>query len=45
MIEWSKIQLKSRKEKQKRKRKRGSEGGIDVISGTKTESVVRIWRI
>lgn len=33
MIEWSKAQLKLREENQKRERKRGSEGGIDVISG------------
>lgn len=33
MIEWNKAQLKLWEENQKRERKRGSEGGIDVISG------------
>ena len=36
---WSKAQLKLREEKQKRERKRGSEGGIDVISGTDKDRV------
>lgn len=36
---WSKAQLKLREEKQKRERKRGSEGGIDVISGIDEDRV------